>query len=528
MFRIHNLKLPLDAGQEHLRQAVLKKIQIAPKDLLSLTPVRKAIDARDRSRIRFVYTVDIDVRNSARVKPSPHVIPAPAPRPYPTETSGDIPLIHRPIIAGAGPGGLFAAFRLAKAGYAPLVLERGKPARERREDVIRFLKTGELSPESNIAFGEGGAGAFSDGKLSTGIHDPRCHEVLQTLVSAGAPKEILYTAKPHLGTDRLPGIISRLRQIIESLGGEFRFSSRLTGLRSQHNALTGIQVNGNTWRPASVLILAAGHSARDIYEMLYRQGIALERKAFSAGVRIEHPQALIDARQYGAFAGHPALGAADYKLSCHLCSGRGVYTFCMCPGGTVVPAATEPGGVVTNGMSPWKRDGANANSALLVSVAPEDLESGHPLAGMYFQRELEQRAFQSGGGGYRAPVQPLGDFLAGKTTYGTGPLKPTYLPGVTPSDLALCLPGFITNALRESIPLLDRQLPGFADPAALLTGVETRSSSPVRVLRDQDLQSSLRGLIPCGEGAGYAGGIMSAAVDGLRCADAVVRRYRPF
>jgi uncharacterized FAD-dependent dehydrogenase len=523
LIKISNIRLPLDSDASDLRNAVFKKLRAGSDQPLFIQPIRKAVDARDRNRIHFVYTVEADIRGKVRF--SKDVAPA-APCAYRVEGPGSESLAHRPIVTGAGPGGLFAALLLARAGYRPLVLERGKSIEERRRDVRRFLETGTLSPESNIPFGEGGAGAFSDGKLSTGIHDPRCREVLRILTEAGAPEEITYLAKPHLGTDRLPHIVSKLSRMITASGGEIRFSSRLTRLRSEYGRLTGAQINSEEWLPASVLILAVGHSAGDTYETLYEQNILMAPKAFSAGVRIEHPQAFIDERQYGAFAGHPALGAADYRLSCRLPSGRGVYTFCMCPGGSVVPAATEAGGVVVNGMSPWHRDGANANSALLVSVAPEDLKSAHPLAGLFFRRELERAAYQAGGGGFRAPAQRLEDFLAGRATRAPGAVKPTYLPGVVLADLAGCLPEFITESLRESIPILDRQLPGFALPDALLTAVETRSSAPVRILRDSRFESNLRGLIPCGEGAGYAGGIMSADADGLRCAEAVIRRYR--
>jgi uncharacterized FAD-dependent dehydrogenase len=523
MYRISNIKLPLDSAESDLRSAVLKKLRVEDDQLLSLTPVRKSVDARDRNQIRFVYTVEADLRG--RIRTSKDIVPAAAYQ-YLVEGPGAEPLNHRPVVVGAGPGGLFAALLLARFGYRPLVLERGKSIDERRRDVARFLEAGVLSPESNFQFGEGGAGAFSDGKLTTGIHDPRCREILKILTEAGAPEDILYLAKPHLGTDRLPGVVSNLSRMITANGGEIRFSSRLTQLRSNSGVLTEIQINSEEWLPASVLILAAGHSARDTYEMLYSQKIHMTQKAFSAGVRIEHPQALIDNRQYGAFAGHPALGAADYRLSCRLPSGRGVYTFCMCPGGSVIPAATEAGGVVTNGMSPWKRNGVNANSALLVSVTPEDLKSAHPLAGMFFQRELEQSAYRAGGGEFRAPVQRVEDFLASRAAHAPGTVVPTYLPGTAPADLTAFLPDFITESLQKSIPILNHKLPGFALPDALLTAVETRSSAPVRIVRDSQLQSSLHGLIPCGEGAGCAGGIVSAAADGLRCAEAVIRQYR--
>jgi uncharacterized FAD-dependent dehydrogenase len=430
---------------------------------------------------------------------------------------------------GTGPAGLFAALVLARAGARPLVLERGAAVDARVRAVETFIRDGVLDPDSNIQFGEGGAGTFSDGKLTTNTHDPRCRRVLEALVEAGAAEEILWQAKPHIGTDHLTGAVKRIREQIESLGGEVRFVTRLSDLiLDADGRLRGVVTQSDRGREefaAEALILATGHSARDTFEALLLRGARLAQKPFSIGVRIEHDQRMVDRAQYGSAAGHPALGAADYKLSCHLPSGRGVYTFCMCPGGWVVAATSEPGGVVTNGMSRFARDGVNANAAFLVSVSPKDFEDDHPLAGVRFQRRWEHAAFELGGRDFRAPAQLMGDFLRGVASSAAGGVEPTYPLGVQYADLSLCLPDFVVSSLREAAPVLDRRMRGFATADAVLTGVETRSSSPVRVVRDETLQSNLRGVYPCGEGAGYAGGIMSAAVDGMRCAEAVLARY---
>ena len=527
MIRVGNVKVPLDADGDAPLLLALKKLKTDRSQVLSWCIGKKSVDARDKGDVHFVMSVDIVLKNEDGVlralKPgiASRVQPAMA---LPTARGEDRGL--RPVVAGFGPGGLFAALTLARAGMKPIVLERGERVEDRRKTVDRFSRAGELTPESNVQFGEGGAGAFSDGKLTTGIKDPRCSTVLKELYDHGAPEEILYLSRPHIGTDNLPRVVAAIREEIISLGGEVRLCTRLTGLQIRAGQIEAVEytdAQGKGEIPADALILAIGHSAADTQQMLFRAGVDMIQKPFSVGARIEHPQALINRSQYGKFAGHRALGAAEYHLSVKLPDGRGAYTFCMCPGGTVVPAASRLGGVCVNGMSAFARNGENANAALLIDVRTSDFGDDHPLAGYALQRLWEERAFRAGGGNYRAPVQLAGDLLSGRATRELGSVVPTYRPGVTCADFRDVLPDYAYQGLRGALAAFDRQLKGFALPDAVLTAVESRSSCPVRLLRDERYESSVGGLYPCGEGAGYAGGIMSAAVDGIRVAQAVMK-----
>ena len=522
MIRIDQVEMPLEYDTRSLIAAAAREMRLKPEDISDVRIARKAVDARDKRSVRWSLNLLVSVRDEKAVRPGGRV------RIEQSETPV-VPVYRcpptRPVVVGLGPCGLFAALTLAKAGARPIVLERGRKAAERAKDVTAFREEARFDPESNILFGEGGAGAFSDGKLTTGIKHPYQRKVLETLVKAGAPEEILIRAKPHIGTDRLPGVVAAIRGMIEEYGGEVIFGARLRDIALDRGRVCGAEYekDGKDFRiDCTHLVLAIGHSARDTYEMLRGKVVPMEKKPFAVGARIEHPQRLIDRAQYGVFAGKAGIGAADYKLAVHLPDGRGVYTFCMCPGGEVTASASEKGMLAVNGMSPWARDGRNANAALLVSVTPDDFPGEDVLSGIAFQREWERRAFECGGGDWRAPAQTLRDFMERRPSKGPGAVLPTYRPGVNWCDLSECLPRFVAEDMRAAIPLMDRKLHGFASGDAVLTGVETRSSSPVRILRDAGFESGIKGLYPAGEGAGYAGGIVSAAVDGMRCADAVL------
>ncbi|MBL8305530.1 MAG: NAD(P)/FAD-dependent oxidoreductase [Rubrivivax sp.] len=544
MLRITELRLPLNHPEPALRAAVLARLGVPDAALGHVHVFRRAWDARRKSAIVLIYTLDVEVDGEAellaRFTGDPHVRPAPDTRykfighaPADFATAGR----PRPLVIGFGPCGIFAALILAQMGLRPIVLERGKPVRERTKDTWGLWRQGVLNPESNVQFGEGGAGTFSDGKLWSQISDPRhlTRKVLTEFVKAGAPEEILYVAKPHIGTFRLVSMVEKLRADIEALGGEIRFQQQVTDVRIEAGAIRGVTLHDGTQLDASHVVLALGHSARDTFAMLQRRGVFLEPKPFSVGFRIEHPQGVIDRARFGPNAGNPILGAADYKLVHHASNGRGVYSFCMCPGGTVVAATSEAGRVVTNGMSQYSRNERNANAGIVVGINPADyrqdgLTEGpvNPLDGVAFQRLWESRAFELGGGNYHAPGQLVGDFLKRQASRVLGSVEPSYKPGVQLTNLADAknpsLPLFALDALREALPAFERQIPGFAMRDALLTGVETRTSSPLRITRGRDLQSlNVKGLFPAGEGAGYAGGIMSAGVDGIEVAEAVGR-----
>ena len=522
MIQIGNIPLPVGAGMEELRKKAAKALGVRPGTLGELTIVRQSIDARNKSEVHYVYTVETAMPGEKSL-----VVSAPGRNVKLVEHPAySFPTVTRkgrtmPVVVGMGPAGLFAALYLARSGIPCVVLERGQDVDTRTRDVETFWTTGGLNPASNVQFGEGGAGTFSDGKLTTGTHDSRISSVLDTLVDAGAPEDVKYSHKPHIGTDILREVVKTIRKELISLGCDVRFGHKLTALHVSGDKLTSITVQGPENRYdmlCDALVLAPGHSARDTFAMLQEVGVPMEKKKFAIGVRIEHKQEKISARQYG-----PAwdkLPPSDYKLACHLPDGRSAFTFCVCPGGKVVAAASEEGQLVTNGMSYRARDGENINGGFLVGVGPEDFP-GDVLAGVRFQEKWEKAAFEMGGGNYHAPAQKVGDFLANRPSEGMGRVKPTYTPGVKWGTLEGCLPDYVTGTLRGALPLMDRKLHGFADPEAVLTGVETRSSSPVRILRDGGCQSAIRGLFPCGEGAGYAGGIVSAAVDGIRVAEAV-------
>ncbi|MBN3760338.1 NAD(P)/FAD-dependent oxidoreductase [Burkholderia sp. Ac-20365] len=530
MLRLSEVKLPLDHPESELEAAIRARLaQLGvPKDgLLRYSVFRRAHDARKRSDIKLTYIVDVEVKDEAaarkRLADVPHCAITPDMEYRFVAKATEHMTSLRPVVIGMGPCGLFAGLILAQMGFRPIILERGKAVRERTKDTFGLWRKSVLNPESNVQFGEGGAGTFSDGKLYSQIKDPNHYgrKVLDEFVKAGAPEDILYLSRPHIGTFRLVSMVEKMRANIEELGGEIRFETRVDDIEIDQGKVRALKLsNGETLRCDHV-VLAVGHSARDTFQMLHDRGVYIEAKPFSLGFRIEHPQGVIDRARFGKFAGHKQLGAADYKVVHHCSNGRAVYSFCMCPGGTVVAATSEPGRVVTNGMSQYSRAERNANAGIVVGITPEDYPGG-PMAGIAFQRKWEERAFELGGGDYHAPGQLVGDFIAGRPSTSLGSVVPSYKPGVRPTDLSTALPDYVIEAIREALPQLDRKIAGFAMHDAVLTGVETRTSSPIRVRRKDDYQSmNVEGLYPAGEGAGYAGGIYSAAIDGIEVAQAL-------
>lgn len=537
MIRITEIKLPIEQADtlkhqdDQIKAAILKRLAITESDLIHFTIFKRGVDARKSHAILYVYSLDVEVKNQssllAKFKQDKHVNLAPDTG-YHFVANSLHPSKHRPVIVGFGPAGIFAALILAQSGFKPIVVERGKEVRKRTKDTWDLWRKSILNPESNVQFGEGGAGTFSDGKLYSQIKDPKHYgrKVIQEFIKAGAPEEIQYVSHPHIGTFKLVGMVEKMRQTIIELGGDIHFESRVNDIHIDNNEVQGISLQTGEYITTNHLVLAIGHSARDTFEMVHNRGIYIEAKPFSIGFRIEHPQGLIDRARYGKSYSEDLLtklGAADYKLVHHANNGRSVYSFCMCPGGTVVAAASEPNRVVTNGMSQYSRNERNANAGIVVGITPEVDYPDHPLAGMAFQRELESNAFVMGGSNYNAPGQLIGDFLANKPSTQLGTVTPSYTPGVTLTNLADALPAFAISAMREAIPAFAKQVPGFDLADAVLTGVETRTSAPIRIKRnDETLQSiNTKGLFPCGEGAGYAGGILSAGVDGIKVAEAV-------
>ncbi len=531
MLRLTDIQLPLHNTQAYLKNAILKLLKIDSDDLLNFDIFKRSYDARKKTAIVLIYTVDVtvqdddallhrvkDIQGQAKVGKTPDTS-------YKFVGQANKVDFPRPVVIGFGPCGLFAALILAQMGYRPIVLERGKAVRERTKDTWGLWRKRALQPESNVQFGEGGAGTFSDGKLYSQIKDPKHYgrKVLTEFVKSGAPEEIMYVSKPHIGTFRLVKMIEEMRGNIIELGGEIRFQQKVTDFDIKDGQICGLIINDHEKLVTDHVVLAVGHSARDTFQLIYDKGIYVEAKPFSVGFRIEHPQSIIDKARFGPNAGNKILGAADYKLVHHAKNDRSVYSFCMCPGGTVVAATSEPGRVVTNGMSQYSRNERNANSAIVVGISPEIDYPGHPLAGIDFQRKLESKAFEVGGGTYNAPGQLIGDFLVNRASTELGEVVPSYKPGITLCNLADVLPAFAIDAIREAIPEFDKQIKGFSLKDAILTGVETRTSSPIRIKRkDDDLQSiNTQGIYPAGEGAGYAGGILSAAIDGIKVAEAV-------
>lgn len=537
MIRITEIRLPVGHAPEALEEAVLKRLHLHPASLISFEMYKRSYDARKNTTLSFIYTVDLVVENEDRVleqfADDIHVGPTPdTSYHFVAEAKQIVPHVNaptflRPVVIGFGPCGIFAALILAQMGLKPIVLERGKQVRERTQDTWALWRKNVLNPESNVQFGEGGAGTFSDGKLYSQIKDPKFYgrKVIHEFIRAGAPEEIRYVAKPHIGTFRLVGVVEKMRQEMIELGGEIRFSQKVIGFDIENDQIKGVKIEGHEDLAANHVILALGHSARDTFEALHDAGVFMEAKPFSVGFRIEHPQSLIDKARLGPHAGNEYTGAADYKLVYHASNGRSVYSFCMCPGGTVVAATSELNRVVTNGMSQYSRNERNANAGIVVGITPEDYPGG-PLAGIEFQRALESKAYKMGGSTYEAPGQLVGDFLEGKPSTEFGSVMPSYKPGVHLTDLADSLPAYAIEAIREAIPAFEKQIKGFSIKDAVLTGIETRTSSPLRITRDANFQSmNVKGLYPAGEGAGYAGGILSAGVDGIKVAEAVALSY---
>jgi len=532
MIRLTEVRLPLDHPESALKDAICDRLSVAAERINNFVVFRRGYDARKRSGIMLIYTLDVSVQDEDELleinEAKPNIKLSPDTN-YQYVAKAPDELVERPIVIGTGPCGILAALILAQMGFKPIILERGKAVRERTKDTFALWRERKLNTESNVQFGEGGAGTFSDGKLHSQIKDPQNYgrKVLTEFVKAGAPDEILFLSKPHIGTFKLVGMVEKIREEIESLGGEFRFSSKVEKLLLEKREVKGVELADGSILKSEHVVLAIGHSARDTFQVLLEQGVYIEAKPFSIGFRIEHPQSMIDKARFGSNAGHPMLGSADYKLVHHSKSGRSVYSFCMCPGGTVVAATSEENRIVTNGMSQYSRNERNANSAIVVGITPEDFPDAsdkNPLAGLDFQRELESKAFEMGGENYNAPGQLVGDFLLNKTSTNFGSVTASYTPGVALTNLDKALPAFAIEALREAIPVFDNKIKGYAMHDAVLTGVETRTSSPICIKRGRDFQSiNTTGLYPAGEGAGYAGGILSAAVDGIKIAEAVAK-----